>query len=198
MNKRGNSMNKSRNDTIETYLSQVRATLAELPVETIERIVDLLQEARALRKQVFLLGNGGNAATASHFAADLAKGAIISGKPRLRAIALTDNIPLISAWANDTSYEDIFAQQLENLVEPGDIVIGISGSGNSVNVLNAVKLAQSAGATTIGFTGFGGGKLKDLVDICLIVPNPYMRQVEDIHLLLEHVITTCLGEAESK
>lgn len=191
-------MNKSRNDTIETYLSQVRATLAELPVETIERIVDLLQEARARRKQVFLLGNGGSAATASHFAADLAKGAIISGKPRLRAIALTDNMPLISAWANDTSYEDIFAQQLENLVEPGDIVIGISGSGNSVNVLNAVKLAQSAGATTIGFTGFGGGKLKDLVDICLIVPNPYMRQVEDIHLLLEHVITTCLGEAESK
>lgn len=189
-------MNKDRHNIIKAYLSQVEATLAGLPVETIARIVELLQEARARRKQVFLLGNGGSAATASHFAADLAKGAIIAGKPRLRAIALTDNMPLFSAWANDTSYEDVFAQQLTNLVEPGDIVIGISGSGNSVNVLNAVKLAGSAGATTIGFTGFDGSKLKDLVDICLIVPNHCMEQIEDVHLLLEHVITTCLRETE--
>ncbi len=185
-------MNKSKNDIIETYISQVRATLKELPVETIGRIVELLQEARTRRKWVFLLGNGGSAATASHFACDLAKGAITPGKPRLRAIALTDNVPLLSAWANDTSYDNIFAQQLENLIEPGDIVIAISGSGNSANVLNAVRLARSAGATTIGLTGFDGGKLKDLADICLIVPNHCMEQVEDVHMLLEHIITTCL------
>ncbi len=188
-------MNKAKN-TIQTYLSQVGATLADLPVETIERIVESLREARARRKQVFLLGNGGSAATASHFACDLAKGAINPGKPRLRAIALTDNMPLLSAWANDTSYDDIFTQQLENLVESGDVVIAISGSGDSVNVLNAVRLAHSAGATTIGLTGFDGGKLKDMADLCLVVPNNCMEQVEDIHLLLEHVITTCLRESE--
>jgi len=105
---------------------------------------------------------------------------------------LTDNVPLLSAWANDTAYENVFAEQLENFIEMGDIAIGISGSGNSQNVLNGVKVAKAKGATTIGFIGFDGGKLKDLVDLAIIVPNHNMEQVEDIHLLLEHVITTCL------
>jgi len=183
---------------INQYIEQVRNTLSGLDVEKIEQIVDILQEARAERRRVYIFGNGGSAATASHFACDLNKGAICSGQPRFRAIALTDNQPIVSAWANDASYEDIFAQQLENHVEPGDIVIGISGSGNSMNVVNALRLANSRGATTVAFTGFNGGKVKDIARLCFIVPNHCMEQVEDIHLLLEHSITTCLRVMSAK
>jgi len=183
-------------ETIKKYISEVSATLERLPIDKIAQVVDLLEEARLKRKRVSIFGNGGSAATASHFVADLSKGAICKAKPRLKAFALTDNVPLLTAWANDTSYESIFAEQLENTVEPGDIAIGISGSGNSQNVLNGVKVAKAKGATTIGFIGFDGGKLKELVDIAIIVPSHNMEQVEDIHLLLGHVITTCLrGES---
>ena len=116
-------------EAISAYLSDMQTTLSNLPIDTIERVVHLLREARSQKKRVFLFGNGGSAATASHLACDLGKGTNAHGKPRLRVVALTDNVPLISAWANDSSYEDIFAQQLEDQVEPGDIVIGISGSG---------------------------------------------------------------------
>jgi len=155
-------------------------------------VVELIETARARGKRIFTFGNGGSAATASHFASDLCKGAISPGKPRIRAFALTDNLPLLSAWANDSAYENIFAEQLDNFVEAGDIAIGISGSGNSPNVLNGVKIAKAKGATTIGLIGFDGGKLKNLVDMAIVVPNHNMEQVEDVHLLLEHIITTCL------
>jgi D-sedoheptulose 7-phosphate isomerase len=185
-------MAQENRQIIQSYLSAVGATLANVPVDTIAQVVDLIETARENGKRIFTFGNGGSAATASHFASDLSKGAISKGKPRIKAFALTDNMPLLSAWANDTSYENIFAEQLENFIEPGDIAIGISGSGNSPNVLNGAKIAKAKGATTIGFIGFDGGKLKDLVDIALVVPNHNMEQVEDVHLLLEHVITTCL------
>ena len=177
---------------ITDYIEQVRTALSELPGDKIESIVEVLHKARVGGRRVFIFGNGGSAATASHFACDLNKGATCSGQPKFRAIALTDNIPLVSAWANDSAYEDIFTQQLENHVDAGDIVIGISGSGNSMNVVNALKLANSRGATTLALTGFDGGKVKDIAHLCLIVRNNSMEQVEDIHLLLEHVITTCL------
>ena len=185
-------MNQKDIKLIEGYLSEVSATFGKLPVGGIAQVVELLEEARTRGKRVYIFGNGGSAATASHFASDLAKGAISKGKPRIKAFALTDNVPLLSAWANDAAYESIFAEQLENFIEPGDIAVGISGSGNSPNVLNGVKVARGKGATIIGFIGFDGGKLKDLADIALIVPSHNMEQVEDIHLLLEHVITTCL------
>jgi D-sedoheptulose 7-phosphate isomerase len=179
-------------EAISAYLIEMQTTLSNLPIDMIERVVGLLREARSQKKRVFLFGNGGSAATASHLACDLAKGTSTNGKPRLRAIALTDNMPLISAWANDSSYENIFAQQLQDHVEPGDVVIGISGSGKSLNVLNGIKVARSAGAITIGFTGLGGGDLKDLVDLCIVVPDNSIDQVEDVHLMLGHVITSCL------
>ncbi len=183
-------------EMIEDYVSQVKAALGKLPIDKIAQVVERLEEPRLQGKSVFLFGNGGSAATASHFASDLSKGAICAGKPRIKASALTDNIALLSAWANDTAWENIFAEQLENFVEPQDIAIGISGSGNSVNVLKGIEVAKSKGAFTIGFTGFDGGKLKDIVDIAIVVPNNNMEQVEDIHLLLEHVITTCLREGQ--
>ena len=180
--------------TIKKYISEVSATLERLPIENIAQVVELLEEARLKAKRVFIFGNGGSAATASHFAADLSKGAISKGKPRIKAFALTDNVALLSAWANDTAYENIFAEQLKNFIEPGDVAIGISASGNSPNVLNGIKVARTKGATTIGFIGFDGGKLRGLVDIRIIVPSHNIEQIEDIHLLLEHVITTCLRE----
>ncbi len=179
---------------MKNYLSQVGTTLDKLSTAKVAKVVEVLGGARDKGNRIFIFGNGGSATTASHFASDLAKGAICKGKPRFKASALTDNVPLLSAWANDTDYGNIFSEQLENFVEPGDVAIAISGSGNSPNVLRGAKTAKAKGATTIGFIGFDGGKLKDLVDIALVVPNHNMEQVEDIHLLLEHVITTCLRE----
>lgn len=179
------------------YLQQVSATLRRLPMEQVVAAIEILHRARMEGRQVFVCGNGGSAATASHMACDLAKGAIAEGKPRFRAIALTDNMPLFSAWANDSSYEDVFAQQLSNYLQPGDVVVGISGSGRSPNVLNALRLAKDRGAVTIGITGFEGGCLPEIVNLCLIVPSQSMEQIEDIHLLLSHLITVCLRSVDS-
>jgi D-sedoheptulose 7-phosphate isomerase len=177
---------------IESYLCDIAATLALLPTNRILEVVEALHNARLDRKHVFILGNGGSSATASHFACDLGKGTAVAGWPRFKAIALTDNMPLVTAWANDTSYDDVFAEQLVNLASDGDVVIGISGSGNSPNVLNAIKLARKLGAITIGLTGFDGGELKNLVDMAIVVPNHCIQQVEDVHLILEHAICTLL------
>lgn len=179
---------------INEYLSEVSNILGELPLGKIAQVVDALESAREQGRSIFLFGNGGSAATASHFACDLAKGAICQGKPRLKAFALAEQVPLLSAWANDSAYEYIFAEQLETFIEAGDIAIGISGSGNSPNVLHGIVVAKAKGATTIGFIGFDGGKLKALVDIPVVVPIHNMEQSEDIHLLLGHVITTCLRQ----
>jgi D-sedoheptulose 7-phosphate isomerase len=177
---------------IDQYLMGLRNILEELPVEKIIRVVALIEGARLSGNTVFIFGNGGSAATASHFAADLSKGAICNGKPRIKALSLTDNTALICAWANDTSYENVFAQQLENLIKPNDLVIAISGSGNSQNVISAIELAKLKGAITIGFLGFDGGQLAHIVDVDVTVSCDNMERVEDIHLILQHIITTCL------
>ncbi len=184
----------TNSERIRQYLFEVQGVLQQLPVDGIARVVDLLASARVQGKKVLLLGNGGSASTASHFASDLSKGATCAGKPRIRASALTDNLALLTAWANDTDYANIFSEQLDTTVDPGDVVICISGSGNSANVLKAAMVARARGAVTVGFTGFTGGKLKDLVDIAIVVPCHQMEQVEDVHLLLEHMITVCLRE----
>lgn len=179
-------------EIIRNYIDQVRDTMADIPVDEIQKIVMVLNHARIAGNKIFIMGNGGSAATASHFANDLNKGAIRSGLPRFKAFALSDNIPVITAWSNDVSYEDIFAEQLENYIDERDIVIAISGSGNSLNILKAVKLAMSKGGITIALTGFNGGKVKDIASYCIVIPSNSMRQIEDFHLLLTHVITECL------
>jgi D-sedoheptulose 7-phosphate isomerase len=135
------------------------------------------------------MGNGGSAATASHFALDLAKNTILPQAPRLKAISLTDHVPLITAWSNDTAYDHIFAEQLANLIEPGDVVIGISASGNSLNVINALRLARQSRAFTIGILGATGGKIKGMVDAYILAPGQNIEQEEDAHMILTHVIT---------
>ncbi len=188
-------MSSNSSEIIRKYSEDISTAILQLPVKEIERVVQILTNARETRKSVFIFGNGGSAATASHFAADLAKGAIDYDKPRIKAFALNDNIPLMSAWANDSAYENIFCEQLENYVEAGDVVIAISCSGNSPNVLKGVTVAKVKGAKTIGFTAFDGGKLKGMVDLTVIAPVHHMERAEDIHLVLGHVITLCLREA---
>ena len=174
--------------SIEDYLASVRQTLTELPKAEIQRLVDLILSARAADKQIFVFGNGGSAATASHFACDLGKGTIDREKRRFRVISLCDQIPMMTAWANDANYSDIFIEQLRNLLNEDDLVIGISSSGNSPNVLKALQYARDQRARTVALTGFRGGQVKDIVNECLIVPSTSVQIIEDIHLMFAHII----------
>ena len=164
----------------------------ELDMEKLERVLQLLASARDQGRRVFVLGNGGSAATAIHMVCDQSKGTIRAGERRLRVISLADNMAVMTAWANDTSYEMVFCEQLANLLDPGDVVIALSASGNSPNVLRAVEYANQHGATTIGFLGFGGGKLKEMVQVDITVSCRDYGVVEDVHLSLNHILSQCL------
>jgi len=166
--------------------------LGELADLDFIQVESILLRARDEGRTIFIIGNGGSAATASHMANDLNKGAAVSGQPRFRAFALTDNVPLITAWANDTRYEKIFVEQMANFLRPGDVLIAISGSGNSPNIITAVEWARLEGAVTIGLTGGSGGRLNGLVDCCLVVPSNLMEQIEDMHLVLSHALCVSL------
>ncbi len=179
-------------DVATGYIAGLTLALRSISTDTIAQIVEILEAARSEGRMVFLLGNGGSAATASHMACDLNKTAIHPEFPRFRAMALTDNAPLITAWANDTHYENAFVEQMQNFLTPGDVVIAISASGRSRNVLEAVRRARGVGAVTIGLTGFNGGSLKDLVDVCLVIQSDNMGQIEDGHLVVGHIITTAI------
>ena len=163
--------------------------MKSISLPNVQKILFLLEQSYRNGHRIFIMGNGGSAATASHFALDLAKNTIMPGVPRLKAISLTDHVPLITAWSNDTAYEHIFAEQLANMIEPGDIVIGISTSGNSRNVINALRLAKEARAHTVGFLGANGGKIKNIVDVYVLAPGRNIEQEEDAHIILAHVIT---------
>ena len=179
---------------ITNYVTALQQTISQLPKDEIVRVIELLHSARLTGRQIFIMGNGGSASTATHFVCDLAKNTRKEGWPHYKAIGLSDNMAIFSAYANDEGYESVFAQQLANLVMPEDIVIGISASGNSKNVLNAIVLAKSQNATTIGFTGFDGGRLASMVDINIHVNSDIIEHVEDIHLMLEHMIVKALRE----
>jgi D-sedoheptulose 7-phosphate isomerase len=179
---------------IQNYISVLQQTMDQLPLQLIADVIGVLQHARMQSTQVFIMGNGGSASTASHFVCDLAKNTRREGLPHFRAIGLTDNMALFSAYANDEGYENVFAQQLANLIKPGDVVIGISASGNSKNVINAIKEAQKYNVTTIGFTGFDGGRLGEIVNINIHVQSNIIEHVEDVHLMLEHIIIKVIKE----
>lgn len=175
-------------DRIVRYMEGVAELARSIDPARIRQVSDILLGAMRGGHQVFLFGNGGSAATASHFAVDLGKGLQGPGGLRLKALSLVDAVPMMTAWANDTDYSRIFAEQLVNFVHQGDVAVAISGSGNSPNVLKGVEAATVRGAVTIGFTGFKGGRLKDLVDVCIVVPSDNMQQIEDLHMVLAHVI----------
>ena len=179
---------------VSDYVSSLQKTLNELSIDAIEEVVDILHEARLSKKQIFIMGNGGSASTASHFVCDLAKNIRKDGWPHFKVIGLSDNMAIFSAYANDEGYENVFSQQLENLIQNGDVVIGISASGNSPNVLSAMSVAKKYNAETIGFTGFDGGKLGNMVKYHIHIPNNNYGQIEDIHLVLEHITVNALQD----
>ena len=177
------------------YLAEVKAALKQIPLATVAAVAQELIRARLDERTVFVFGNGGSSATASHLASDLAKTAAVNGHRGLKTVCLSDNTALLTAWANDTSYDNIFAASLRGQVGPGDVAIGLSASGQSPNVLRAIEVARDAGATTVGLAGFDGGYLKELADICVVVPSYNYGPVEDIHLVLGHALTWALRRA---
>lgn len=176
------------------YLAELGAALDSIDVPAILRIVERLRVARDAGRTVFIAGNGGSAAIASHWVNDLGKATKRSGRPPIRVMGLTDNVSWITALGNDEGYERVFSGQLENFVEPGDVLAVISSSGNSPNVVRAVEDARAAGAVTVAFVGFDGGKLRNLVDECLWVPTAQGAYgvVESAHAVAVDIVTTCL------
>jgi D-sedoheptulose 7-phosphate isomerase len=180
----------------DQYLDEVKRALGQIPLDRLHQICDVLYGAYQSGRTIFIFGNGGSAALASHFACDLGKGTHapcpdgldMRSVPKVKVFSVTDNVPMITAWANDAAYEDIFTEQMDNFLQPHDVAFGISGSGNSPNVLKALELARRRGATTVGFTGYQGGKMKALLDHGIVVPSNSMQQIEDVHLILAHLV----------
>lgn len=171
------------------YVEDMRAALAELRVAALGPVFDLLERAYAERRTMFVCGNGGSAATASHLAVDLSKNTRIRDVPPVRVISLVDHVPALTAWANDEGYEHVFSGQLAGLIEPGDVLIGISTSGNSANVLHALRLARASGARTVGLLGGPGGAARELCDAWVSAPGGGIERAEDVHMMLAHIIT---------
>lgn len=180
--------------SIGRYFSELQEMVGLVTHTHLQEILTLLEETYHHGHRIFIMGNGGSAATASHFALDLAKNTIMPGAPRVKAISLTDHVPLITAWSNDTAYEHIFAEQLINMIEPGDAVIGISASGNSLNIINALKVAKETHVTTIALLGAKGGRIKQMVDAYVLAPGQNIEQEEDAHLIMAHIITRHMRE----
>ena len=183
-------------EQLSEYITVLQKTMDGLSRELIADVINILHDARMSGRQVFIMGNVGSASTATHFVCDLAKNTRHPGLPHFRVIGLTDNMAIFSAYANDEGYNQVFSQQLANLIRPNDIVIGISASGNSANVLNGIDEAKKNQAVTIAFTGFSGGKLGPMVDINIHVASNIIEHVEDIHLMLEHMIVKTLKDRE--
>ncbi len=182
-------------EKVKKYNGGISEVYGRLPTGTMAKIVEVLLEAYEKGRKVITMGNGGHAGTASHFINDLLKHTVVSDKKdevivkgkRFKALCLVDNMPTVTSWANDVGWDDVFSQQLANWVEEGDVVIGITGSGNSENVLRAFKLAKEHKALTIAFTGYEGGKAKDIADISFIVPSDNISFIEDVHFSLTHI-----------
>ncbi|MCX6768500.1 MAG: SIS domain-containing protein [Candidatus Micrarchaeota archaeon] len=170
------------------YVSTLRSAVDALRLEELEAIADVLNHARENGKRVYIFGNGDSATNSLHYAMDLSKGITVDGKKRFRAISLNENVPLLTALGNDNGYEMVFKSQLEGLLEAGDVVIGISGSGNSPNVLKAIEFANSMGAVTIGMTAMGGGNLKAMAKHSIVVDTNSMEIAEDVHFVIGHML----------
>jgi D-sedoheptulose 7-phosphate isomerase len=171
------------------YLQSLKVTIDEISLNDLQDVADAIEAAYRRGKQIFIFGNGGSASTASHFACDLGKGIAIKGKPRFKVMSLNENVALMTAIGNDLGFEALFVEQLENMLEEGDVVILISGSGNSENLLRAARFANSKGAITIGFLGFGGGDLRNLVKKHITLSSDQYELVEPVHIVLEHLIS---------
>ena len=171
---------------VAEYVEGLSALLREIDLEAVERIGTVLWGAYRADRRIFIIGNGGSAATASHFACDLAKGATVSGKRRVRAISLTDNVALMTAIGNDLGYDRLFTEQIANLAGEGDVLVAISASGNSPNILDTLRWARENGVVTVGVLGFEGGEAAKIADHVVIAESRNYGFVEDFHLIFEH------------
>jgi D-sedoheptulose 7-phosphate isomerase len=191
-------MMKKAGEFAKDYIKGLKDVLDRIPLGPVDEIIQAIELAQSERRQVFVIGNGGSAATASHMMNDLCKGTLghkgDAPWPRLRVIALTDNVSLMTAWANDTDYTRVFSEPLKNLAQRGDVLIAISASGNSPNIVAAVEAAKEIGVKIIGLAGFTGGKLAKMADISFVVPSDGYGPVEDVHMILDHIITGYLYE----
>lgn len=189
---------KTASEFAKDYINELKQVLDRIPLEPIDGIIQTIEQARDEKRQVFVIGNGGSAATASHMMNDLCKGTLghkgDAPWPRLRVIALTDNVSLMTAWANDTDYNHVFSEPLKNLAQRGDVLVAISASGNSPNIIAAAEAAKQIGVKVIGLTGFGGGKLAKMAEVSFVVPSDGYGPVEDVHMILDHIITGYLYE----
>ena len=175
-----------------SYLRTVSETIAALSADAVAAALDELRQAHERDAQVFLAGNGGSAATASHMANDFTWGLVQGGRRPLRAIALTDNVPTMTAIANDSSYENVFSQQLDALARPGDLLVAITGSGNSPNILRAVETARRLRMRIVGLLGRGGGKVRGMVHTAVVVSSDDYGPIEDVHMIFDHLATAYL------
>lgn len=183
-------VNEARN--CRSYFDLLSRSIRSLPFEQVDNISEILFRAYQKQQTVFVFGNGGSAALASHLACDLGKGTVNCSPKRFKVMALTDNVPLMTAWANDSHYENIFSEQLANFARPEDVAFAISASGNSANVLKALNAARQTGLVTTGLTGFHGGRMLALCDACVVVPCDNMQIIEDLHLSIAHSLFTCI------
>ncbi len=171
----------------DNYLSGLKTVLADFDIERYEKIVHMIMAAYHDESHIFIMGNGGSGATASHFACDINKGCCMDLDKKFKVMCLNDNMPTLLALANDVSYDVVFEEQLKNFFKPGDLVIGISGSGNSENVLRAVRYANREKGRTIGLSGFSGGRLSETAHIAFVAPVHDMQKVEDVHMIFVHM-----------
>lgn len=177
---------------IKEYLSKLKKTIDLLSVVDINQLMNVLVKAKSEDRTIFIMGNGGSSATASHYVCDFNKGVSFGKDKKFKFICLNDNIPSLMAYANDMSFEEIFVQQLNTFFKEGDLVIGISGSGNSKNVIKAIEFANENGGVTIGLTGYNGGRLKEIAHYNVNVPIDDMQIAEDLHMVLDHCMMQIL------
>jgi len=179
------------------YKAELTKALETIDLEKVNQAIQLLIRARDEGRHIFVCGNGGSASTASHFACDMVKGASFNREKRFRIMALTDSMPTLTAYSNDVHYECVFVEQLKNFAQPGDVVVAISGSGNSPSVLRAIEYGNSAGCQTVALTGRDGGKLGPLAQLNLQVSNPHMGRIEDAHMIVLHMICYYFMDVDS-
>lgn len=172
----------------ESYRSQLASALDSLDLSKVEQAIDIFARARDEGRRIFVCGNGGSASSANHFVCDVVKGCSYGCEKRFRIMALSESIPTMTAYANDVGYESVFVEQLKNFAEPGDVVMILSGSGNSPNVLHTLEYARAAGCRTIALTGRDGGKAAPLADLSLVVGDSHMGRIEDCHMIVCHMI----------
>jgi D-sedoheptulose 7-phosphate isomerase len=179
---------------VENYFSRLSETLNTLPREPVLKTIEILREARKNKKMIFLFGNGGSASNTSHIVNDLIKNCRTQGEPDFRILSLNENTATMTAYGNDYGYDTVFEGQLRSYANPGDVVIAMSTSGNSPNVIKALEAAREMKLVTIGFTGTTGGKMKELVDVCVNAPSAWAGVIEDVGIVLGHIFTVIFME----